>query len=327
MQYSSVFHPLLCTDILGNRIHMMREDLLPFSMGGNKVRIADEFFRDMRARGCDTMVAYGNVRSNLCRIIANRCRMEQIPCYIISSHGSGEDDHTQTSNSAMMELLGAHLVPCENTRVSETVIRVLAGLRADGRSPYYIYGNEFGTGNEGTPALAYARAYSQITEYAASGGFSFDYIFHASGTGATQAGLTCGHILAGDRTQVCGILISSRTRERAYSLLLEGMTGAMQRLGRPWQDSYEKEIHLITDYTAGGYGLFQEEILACIRRVFRQEGIPLDPVYTGKAFWGMEEYLKKHSISGADILFVHTGGTPLFYDHLESISGCAAAAL
>ena len=320
MEYSSLIHPLQGADPQGNRIHMMREDLLPFSMGGNKVRIADEFFRDMRAKGCDTMVAYGNVRSNLCRIIANRCHMERIPCYIICSHGAGEDDHAQTSNSAMMELLGARLVPCENTRVAEAVRNLLEKLRADGRSPYYIYGNELGTGNEGTPALAYARAYHQITEYAAAGGFSFDYIFHASGTGATQAGLTCGHILAGDRTKVCGILISSRTLQRAYDLLLEGMTGAMQRLDCPWQDSFEKEIHLITDYTAGGYGLFHEEILSCARRMFGREGIPLDPVYTGKAYWGMEEYLKKHSVSGADILFVHTGGTPLFYDHLPYLT-------
>ena len=33
-----------------NEIYIMREDLLPFSMGGNKVRIAGAFFRDMQEK-------------------------------------------------------------------------------------------------------------------------------------------------------------------------------------------------------------------------------------------------------------------------------------
>ena len=32
----------------GNELYIKRDDLLPFSMGGNKVRIAEAFFQDMR---------------------------------------------------------------------------------------------------------------------------------------------------------------------------------------------------------------------------------------------------------------------------------------
>ena len=39
-------------------------------------------------------------------------------------------------------------------------------------------------------------------------------------------------------------------------------------------------------------------------------------ITTGKAFWGMECYLKDHHIENADVLFLHTGGAPLFYDYL-----------
>ncbi len=45
-----------------------------------------------------------------------------------------------------------------------------------------------------------------------------------------------------------------------------------------------------------------------------EEGIPLDTTYTGKAFWGgMKEYIKKNKVAGENILFIHTGGTPLFF--------------
>jgi len=39
------------------------------------------------------------------------------------------------------------------------------------------------------------------------------------------------------------------------------------------------------------------------------EGLVLDPVYTGKAFYGMLQELAKGRFSGVrDIVFVHTGG-------------------
>ena len=50
-------------------------------------------------------------------------------------------------------------------------------------------------------------------------------------------------------------------------------------------------------------------------------GIPLDETYTGKAFTGMTEYIKKENITGKNILFIHTGGTPLFFDVLKETKG------
>jgi D-cysteine desulfhydrase len=50
--------------------------------------------------------------------------------------------------------------------------------------------------------------------------------------------------------------------------------------------------------------------------MYKVNGIPLDPIYTGKAFWGMKEYIKDMQMAGKNILFIHTGGTPLFFDFL-----------
>ena len=51
--------------------------------------------------------------------------------------------------------------------------------------------------------------------------------------------------------------------------------------------------------------------------MYQKEGIPLDLVYTGKAFYGMEKYLEKENIKGKNILFLHTGGTPLFFNTIK----------
>ncbi|MEH6583125.1 MAG: hypothetical protein V7754_14385 [Halioglobus sp.] len=51
------------------------------------------------------------------------------------------------------------------------------------------------------------------------------------------------------------------------------------------------------------------EVFTMIRRVAQQEGVILDPVYTGKAFHGMVETIKLDLFDGAtDIVFLHTGG-------------------
>ena len=74
---------LLDTDESGNQFSIKREDLLPFSFGGNKLRIALEYLKDLRACGATHMVAYGNARSNLCRVLANLCAAEKVPITIL----------------------------------------------------------------------------------------------------------------------------------------------------------------------------------------------------------------------------------------------------
>ena len=70
----------------------------------------------------------------------------------------------------------------------------------------------------------------------------------------------------------------------------------------------------------GGYGNYNKEVIQTIKEVLIQEGIPLDTTYTGKAFWGMREYIRKNNIADKNILFIHTGGTPLFFDDLEELA-------
>lgn len=300
-----------------NDIYVMRDDLIPYSLGGNKVRIADEFLKDMKLKGCDAMVAYGNVRSNLCRVIASRCHNENIPCYILSSTEAHEEEGLENTNGRCMQLFQAHIVPCDKNNVSAGVEKMMKELEEAGHKPYYIYGNKFGEGNEGVSAAAYAKAYQAIKKYESVCGKEFDYIFHASGTGATQAGLVCGHILAEDHAKVVGISISSREYERAFSIIRKGVKECLKTMGRSYQDVYDKEIIWTDVYKCGGYGQYDKDIIQCIRTQLQVNALPLDPVYTGKAFWGMQSYIREKDISGRNILFIHTGGTPMFYDYLH----------
>lgn len=315
MEFETPLYELF-QDESGNRIFIKREDLLPFSLGGNKVRIAEAFVVDMEKKGGDVMIGYGDLRSNLCRVLANRCCQKKIPCYIICTGGDGTG-HGETANSWLMKLSGAVLVPCKKTEIAETVDRVTAMLRDKGRRPYYIYGNRLGRGNEGVAAGAYAPVYREIAEQGRRQGVTFDYLFLPSGTGATQSGLVCGHLLAGDGARIVGISVS-RDRTRGTEIILEGIESYFRMRGAEVPEKAREEVRLEDEYRKGGYGCYDKEILDCIREVFLQHGVPLDPTYTGKAFLGMCKYLKERGIRDSRVLFLHTGGAPLFYESISS---------
>ena len=85
--------------------------------------------------------------------------------------------------------------------------------------------------------------------------------------------------------------------------------------GRVTEEAIQAATVFIDDYT-DGYGKEDNRVKQTIETVLKTYGIPLDATYTGKAFMGMAEYLKE--IQGQKVLFIHTGGTPLFFDELRN---------
>ena len=305
MEFTPTPIQFLREDEQGNRLYVKREDLLPYSFGGNKARIGLEYLADMERRGGDHLIAYGNARSNLCRVLSNLCCAGNIPCTILSP---ADDDGLRrpSFNQRFCEGFGAQIVPCLKTGVRETVEQALAESRRQGRKPYYIYGDPSGQGNLATPVRAYRKVWPELLRQQAELGFSFDRLFLASGTGMTQAGLLCGRLLDGGSTEIHGVSIArseenGRTHLRRY---LEAFLGGEYR---------GPEIRF-TDRYALQYGVSTPEMARCAREVFRRYGMPMDLTYVGKAYYGMTQEIRRLGLRGERILFLHTGGTPLFFD-------------
>lgn len=293
-----------------NELYIKRDDLYPISFGGNKARKGELFFREIDASGADYVVTYGSAASNHCCAIANLAAARRIPCRIITT--SGEDE--RTANSRMVALFGAAFSRCPSDAVHDTIERTLEELRSQGRSPFFIPGG--GHGNIGTQA--YVDAYGEILRWEEARGIRFDYIFHASGTGTTQAGLVCGQLLNDDTgRRIVGISIA-RPAHQGRDVVTESVRNYLSAAGKA--ELYRDEAVRFEDtYTCGGYGKVTAAVRETALRILRDYGIPLCGTYTAKAFWGMEEYLKAHDISGKRVLFIHTGGTPLFFDDLKEM--------
>lgn len=294
-----------------NRIFMKREDFIPLSFGGNKARKALHFFEEIDADDYDAVVTYGSSSSNHCRIIANMAAARKLPCYIIGP----QEASVPTFNSKMMELFGAEITVVPVNEVHDTIESKLQILRDEGKKPYFIAGG--GHGNLGTQA--YVECYEEIKEYEEKNNIHFDYIFFASGTGTTQAGLVCGQLLHKDDRKIVGISIA-RKNPRGRQVVLDSISEYFEEQKYSCDiEMVEKATIFVDEYTGTGYGVDNDEIQNTIKEVLVNYGISLDSIYTGKAFTGMKEYLDKEQITGKNILFIHTGGTPLFFDDMKNL--------
>ncbi len=292
---------------MGNSLFMKREDLIPYSFGGNKARKAFEFFREIDGNGHDCVITYGSGSSNHCRVVSNLCAEKKLECFIVSPI----DTHPST-NSIMTHLFGARTIYVPVSEVSETIENLLASLKADGRKPYFIPGG--GHGNHGTKA--YVDCYEEIRLQEQEHGIFFDRIFFASGTGTTQAGLVCGQFLRQDNREIIGISIA-RKNPRGRNVILASIRDF---LGEKYSENAIQRATIFIDrYTDNGYGYDSPEILETIKTVLTTRGVPLDTTYTGKAFHGMIEFINEREVKGENILFLHTGGTPLFFDTLTKL--------
>lgn len=300
----------------GNRVFCKREDLLPFSFGGNKVRKARYFYRDILEKGADVVMTYGSFSSNHCRIIANMAAAMELPCHIISP----EENYRETPNSRMVEGFGAIIEKAPLDRISQTIDRRIAAYRKAGKHPYFIVGG--GHGDLGT--AAYVECYEEICDWERKNGLFFDYIFHVSGTGSTQAGLVCGQLAAKrDGAQRIVGLSNARTAKRGRPVVTESVRSWMENVHAPGEiaadaERIERAVIFDDSWRLEGYGAYNEQILETISHMMGKYGIPMDPTYVGKGFWGMQEYCRVHDLKKQNILFLHTGGTPLFFEKRQA---------
>lgn len=295
----------------GQDVFMKRDDLLGFSFGGNKFRIAMAFLEDMERKGGNFMVSYGSPASNLNRTVASLCKSRKVPCLLIVSKEEGAGE--QTFNRQIAENTGAEQVVCGKNHVALTVEQVMEDLKSRGYRPYYLYGNQYGLGNEAAARKAYLGAYEEIRRWEEER-VELTHIFCASGTGMTQGGLVAGKIAAGGREEIVGISVARDEERGSEAVRRYAGDGAGTR-----------DVVFEADYRCGGYGLYDPYIERVIEEMMDNHGIALDPTYTGKAYAGMMKWLERYGTGEEKVLFIHTGGLPLYFDYLNRKRGEKAA--
>jgi D-cysteine desulfhydrase/L-cysteate sulfo-lyase len=136
------------------------------------------------------------------------------------------------------------------------------------------------------------------------------------GAGGTYTGLLVGKKLFESKVEIHGYCTSGM-----HPTMEEDILNASRATAECLELdlSFDKEdINVSFDY-GGEYDIPTAKSTEAIKRVARNEGLLLDPVYTAKAMSGLLDHLEDGSISrGSRVLFWHTGGLPALFSGQET---------
>jgi len=300
----------------GPRLWVKREDCTGVGLGGNKLRKLDYVLSEALASGADTLVSGGVVQSNSQRQVAAAAARLGLECHLAVYHGRVAPPtaaYGSSGNALLNRLFGATLHDVPWTGDRNAAIRALAAkLTAVGRKPYVV---PYGVSNP-LGAVAYATTVVEIAQQAKMLGFIPDAIVHCSGSAATQAGLAVGAAHALPDTRIVGIDIDAEP-ERVHADVVRYAEGAAELLALPFD---AQRIEVVAGHAGPAYGIVHEATIEAIRLAGRLEALALDPVYSGKGLAGMIALIRTGRWrADADIVFIHTGGTPALFAYGETL--------
>lgn len=304
--------PRLTDKLGGPQLYVKRDDQTGLATGGNKTRKLEFLVADALEHKADTLITAGAPQSNHARQTAAAAAHVGIKCVLVLR---GQPPAESQGNLLLDELLGAQVRWAEKSAVPATMEAVAAELRAQGRTPYVIpYG-----GSNPVGATGYVAAMEEMVEQARQMNVTFDRVVFASSSGGTQAGLVVGAQATGYAGQVLGISVDVK-REELQAMVATLATGTAAHLKLDLRFA-PGDISVNADYIGAGYGVLGAPEREAIRMAAEVEGLLLDPVYTGRAFAGMVDLIRKGEIRrGETVLFWHTGGTPALFAYAAEFS-------
>ncbi|MFC7736038.1 D-cysteine desulfhydrase [Roseomonas sp. GCM10028921] len=309
----------------GPRLWIKRDDCTGLSTGGNKTRKLEYLMGEALAQEADTVITQGATQSNHARQTAAAAARLGLACHILLEDRTGYTDpaYTQSGNVMLDKLHGATVSRRPGGADMQAEMETLAEeLRAAGRKPYVIPGG----GSNPVGALGYVGAALELVAQAAEMGLRIDHVVHATGSAGTQAGLVAGLVGLNSGIPVLGIGVRApREKQEANVLALAQRTAT--HLGLPEGTVRAEHVRANCDYVGQGYGIPTRGMVEAVKLVAEQEGILLDPVYSGKGMAGLIDLIGKgHFKAGENVVFVHTGGAVGIFGYPDAFDLPAEAA-
>jgi D-cysteine desulfhydrase family pyridoxal phosphate-dependent enzyme len=293
------------------RILIKRDDLTGLAFGGNKVRKLEFLVGDALASGASVLVTAGAAQSNHARATAAAAVAAGLPALLVLR--SDDPEPVVQGNLLLDWMLGAEIriVPSGSDRAA-VMAEIATDLTARGERPYVI---PVGGSNE-IGAAGYLTMSLELRDQLAALAVEPTWIYFASGSGGTQAGIVLGVKALGLTCRPYGILdspFSDEDKARAIQIA----NGAAELIGEPTRVS---EADMIYDdrYFGEAYGIPTSAGDEAIMLLARSEAIFLDPVYTGKAMSGLIDHIRSGLIGPSEtVVFVHTGGNVATFAHAD----------
>ncbi len=294
--------PRLSAALGGPRLFVKRDDQTGLAFGGNKTRKLEFLVAEALDQNCKMLISAGAMQSNHCRQTAAAAAKFGLECMLVLN---GKHPRQPSANLLLDFMFDADVVWVEDRKDRDAVLQhTYETAVAGGSKPYLVpYG-----GSSPTGALGYAFAVEELMQQ----GLKPDWIIFGTSSGGTHAGLTLGARLFDCQARILGISIDepvSALKANVSALA----SAASDKVGKHINFSGQ-DVLANDDYCKAGYGVFAEQEREAINLFAANEGLLLDPVYTGRAAAGMIDLIRRGIIqSNETVLFWHTGGQPALF--------------
>jgi 1-aminocyclopropane-1-carboxylate deaminase len=200
---------------------------------------------------------------------------------------------------------------------ASSVDSTMTAVRESGGKPYFI---SSGASTHPLGGLGFARWIFELEEQEAQEGLFFDTIIVPTASGSTIAGMIAGYKLSlslqkegMEKTRrIIGVDASARTVKHQQELVLGIARTTAAKIGLSEGDIGDEDVMIDDRYSAGAYGKTDQATVDAMKLAASTEGLITDPVYTGKAFTGMLDMIRRGELKeDSNVLFCHTGGVPV----------------
>ena len=279
--------------LLNTNVYIKRDDLTGVALGGNKVRKLEYLLADARKQGAEVVFTTGGAQSNHAMLTAASAgRLGIKPILILKKRGVTE----RLGNQLLEHLMGTEVIFMDTDDYAD-IYEEMDRIGTKTGLPYYKIPCG---GSNALGCLGYVDCAREISEQ----GIHFDYLICAEGSGGTMAGLSLGAKLFLPGTKVYGMMVDTDPFDKITPSL---MREAADLIGCDLEISPD-DYHLM-DMCGPGYAIPSKEGNAAIELMAKEEGLFLDPVYTGKAFAGLIKMAEEGIFRETDnVLFLHSGG-------------------
>jgi len=287
-------------------VYIKREDQTGFELSGNKVRKLEYLLKDVVDKGYNHVITCGALQSNHVRTTAAAAAQLGLKCTALLK---GEPE-SPAWNYYMTGKFGADIHYIDEESYKNHRNDRMADLKNQaeekGHRVYIIpEGASNGLGN-----LGYFSVFEEILSQEAQLGMEFNLLSLPVGSCGTYAGLYMANDYYNKKKHILGINIYDDAvdfNQKTKSLIEESKDYSRAAIGISYAG-----LDIRNKYVGQGYGKTSNAVYAFMDKFARTEGILLDPVYTGKAFYGFIQELDKldnQVTSPMNVLFIHTGGS------------------
>lgn len=294
----------LSNQLGGPEIYIKRDDQTGTEVSGNKIRKLEFSVREALNQGCDTLITCGGLQSNHARATAAAAAKLGLKSVLVLRCN---ENHSPDGNHLLDKLLGADVRFINGEEYKNSRMDIMEGIKLEletrGQKGYII---PEGASN-GIGLFGYFKAMQEIINQESEMGVHFDMIVSAVGSGGTYGGMFLANKLMKNDSKIYGVNVCDDEdyfKNRIYDIIMDGLKYLNTKA-----DISRDEINIIDGYVGRGYAQSRQEELDFIYELARMEGLILDPVYTGKAMYGLCEEIRKGRFKDIkNILFIHTGG-------------------